>query len=178
MAFPTIGLGNASSLPFSSASTPLRPARERRQRDDHLDGGAVGVGDEPFVLLERSSIHLGDDEGHLRVEPEVTTVVDNDGAARDSLAGELDGGPLLAFRAGEESYVHTFEGLGFSHPDLETLPRQDRSPGAPGHDAQLLHRKVPAPQLRNQPVPYESGPDNGYRIPFAHKFLQENLPET
>src|SRR5215204_554909 len=28
MAFPTIGLGKASSLPFSSASTPLRPAPE------------------------------------------------------------------------------------------------------------------------------------------------------
>jgi hypothetical protein len=89
------------------------------------------------VALERTHVYLGDDERHLRVEPEVAAVVDDDGAARDSLIRELDGGPLLAFRTGEEGDVHALESLRLGHPDLERLPREDRGPRAPGQDAQL-----------------------------------------
>jgi hypothetical protein len=89
------------------------------------------------VALQRTRVHLGDDEWHFRVEPEVAAVIDDDGATRDGLIGELDSGPLLAFRTGEEGDVHAIESLRLGHPYLERLPCEDRGPRAPGQDAQL-----------------------------------------
>src|SRR5215204_5079751 len=109
-------------------------AGERRQRNDHLGGGAVGVGDKSFVVIQRTHVHLGNDQGHIRVEPEIAAVVDDDGPARDGLLGQLDGSPLLTLRTGEESNVHALEGLRFGHPDLECLSSEYGRTGTPGQN--------------------------------------------
>src|SRR5215218_982085 len=60
-------------------------ARERRQRNDHLDRRTVGVGDEPLVTLQRFRVNFGDDEGHVGIEPEIAAVVYNESTPRDGL---------------------------------------------------------------------------------------------
>ncbi len=53
---------------------------QRLQRDDHLDRGAVGVGDDPFVACDLVGVDLGDDEGYVGVHPPGARVIDDDGA--------------------------------------------------------------------------------------------------
>ena len=64
---------------------PLDPGLvlERLERDDHLHRRAVRVGDDPPVALGGVGIHLGDDERHVVVHPEVAGVVDDHGARLD-----------------------------------------------------------------------------------------------
>ena len=69
----------------------LDPGRvvERLQRDDHLHGRAVRVGDDPLVAREVVGVDLGDDERHVVVHAPVAGVVDDDGARLDKLRRPL-----------------------------------------------------------------------------------------
>ena len=54
---------------------------QRLQRHDHLDGGAVGVGDDPLgILLERVGVDLGHHQGHLGVHAPGAGVINDDGS--------------------------------------------------------------------------------------------------
>ena len=64
-----------------------RPVVERLERDDHLDGGAVRVGDDAPVPGQVVRVHLGHDERAGRVHPPRGAVVDDDRALADGLRG-------------------------------------------------------------------------------------------
>ncbi len=82
---------------------------ERLHDDDHLDGGAVGVGDDPLVPVDVVGVDFGHDQRDLGVHAPGRGVVHDD-AAR--VAG--DGGELLrgAAAGGEEGQVDAFEAIG------------------------------------------------------------------
>ena len=58
----------------------LRGVVQRLEHDDHLDGRAVGVGDDAAVLRHRDrlGVHLGDDERDVVLHAEGAGVVDDD----------------------------------------------------------------------------------------------------
>jgi hypothetical protein len=90
------------------------------------------------VIFQGVGVDLRDDERDVRVEPEVASVVYDDGAARDRLARELDRGALLPLRPGEKGDVHALERVRLGDADLELLAGENGPPGAAGEDAQLL----------------------------------------
>ena len=55
---------------------------QRLQRDHHLDGRAIGIGDDVALTkaLKRFAVHLRHDQRHVRVHAEMGRVVDH-GAA-------------------------------------------------------------------------------------------------
>jgi hypothetical protein len=73
---------------------PLDPGRvvDRLQRDDHLHGRAIRVGDDPAVAVERVRVDLGDDERHVVGHAPLRRVVHDDGARLDEARGPLAGG--------------------------------------------------------------------------------------
>ena len=81
---------------------------QRLEGDDHLDGGAVGVGDDAVVLGDRRGVDLGDHQGDVGVDAEGGGVVDHDCAGvHDGLAELLgDGGACR-----EQGDVNALEGL-------------------------------------------------------------------
>ena len=60
---------------------------QRLQRDDHLDGRAVGVGDDPLVPGDVVRVDLGDDERDVGVHPEGARIVDDDRPGRSRRSG-------------------------------------------------------------------------------------------
>ena len=51
---------------------------ERLERDDHLDGRAIGIGDDARMPLEVLRVDLGDDQRHVIVDAKRARVVDHD----------------------------------------------------------------------------------------------------
>ena len=109
---------------------PLDPGSpvERRERHGHLNGRAIGTGDESLVVPEVLGVDLGNDQGHARVHAEIVAVVDDDGAALDGLPAELGRSAFFALGAREEGDLDAVEGAGATFFDL-VLGRR-RSPGA------------------------------------------------
>ena len=62
---------------------------ERLERDDHLDGRAVGVRDDARVPRDVLGVDLGNDERHVVVHPERRGVVDHHAPADDHGLAEL-----------------------------------------------------------------------------------------
>ncbi len=53
---------------------------QRLQRDDHLDGRAVGIGDDALMIRNVVRIYFGNHQRHIRFHPPGCTVVDHHGA--------------------------------------------------------------------------------------------------
>ena len=107
------------------------------ERHDHLDGGAVGRGDDARVGRQVVGVDLGHHERHVGVLAEHARLVDDGGAGRHGLRHEL-----LADRAagGEEGEVDAGERAGAEllHFQLGPLERQPAPGGArAGQQAQL-----------------------------------------
>ena len=118
---------------YEASTSSLQPvlAVQRRDRDDHRQRGAVGVGDDalgPVAYLLR--VDLGDDQRHVRVHPERAGVVD-----RDRAPGGGDRRPLRRHlvRHVEHGHVDAVEDLRLQRLDLELLAAyHDRPAGRSG----------------------------------------------
>ncbi len=57
---------------------------QRLQRHHHLRGRAIGIGDDVAlaIAVDRLGIHLGHDQRHVRIHPEIGAVVDHRAARR------------------------------------------------------------------------------------------------
>ena len=99
------------------------------ERDDHLDGGAVGRRDDAGVRREVVGVDLGHHERHAGVLAEHARLVDDGGAGGDGLRHEL-----LAHGAagGEEDEVDAVERAGAEllHLDVGAVERQLAAGGA------------------------------------------------
>ena len=107
------------------------------ERHDHLDGGAVGRGDDARVRRQVVGVDLGHDERHAGVHAEHARLVDDGGAGGDGLRHVLR---AHGAAGGEEDEVDAVERAGAEllHLDLGPLERQPAAGRArAGQQAQL-----------------------------------------
>ena len=107
-----------------------RQVVERLERHDHLDRGAVGVGDDAGVPIEVARVDLGNHQRHVLVHAECAGVVDHHGARVDHglthLLGHLGA-------AAEQRDVDALEALGRHFLDGQL---------ASGHIAAAVEREL------------------------------------
>ena len=72
------------------ATAGLRVGMKRLERHHKLGRGAVGVGNNIFVVLERLAVDLGDDERNRQLQAKRRAVIDDDRPGRRGLGSELD----------------------------------------------------------------------------------------
>ena len=116
---------------------------DRPQGGDGDDGGAVGVGDDAFVLFDGFGVNLRDDERDGGVHAEGGAVVDDDGSRPAAAMGPGTFGDGAA--GGKEDDVHAFEaGFGqFFDGYFFALERHRLTGGAGGgEELEFLHGEL------------------------------------
>ena len=114
------------------------------QRDHHLDGGTVWVGDDIlfWILSNRMSVHLWNHKRDFRVHPKGAGIVNHHTACFSR-----DGGKLFAYRTScrEEADIYSSEGVLVQHLNRIRLSFKlhlfARTPCG-GKKFQLIHREV------------------------------------
>ena len=93
---------------------------QRLQRDDHLRGRAIGVGDDVLgaIAVDRLGVHLGHDQRHVGVHAVQRAIVDH-GAAGGGGARRMDAADLRS--GGEQGDVPALEIEMLDIVDLELL---------------------------------------------------------
>ena len=119
---------------------------QRLQRDDHLRGRAVGVGDDVArgVAVDRVGVHLGHDQRHVGVHAVERRVVDHHAARRGGL-GRIDLGRLRA--RGEQRDVPAGEVEMLDVLDLEHAARVAELDLAAGRAGRSDRRDLVAGEL-------------------------------
>ena len=100
------------------------------QGHDHLDGGAVRVGDDAVVPFQRFGVHFGHDQRATLVHAPRAGVVHDDAARGGGVGGVLFGGGAARGEDGDvDAFEHIF--LQFAHDQLG-IPVGDFGPGGTG----------------------------------------------
>ena len=96
----------------------------------HLDGGAVGVGDDALMAFQVFGVHFGDDQGAAVVHAPLGGVVHHHTAGMGGMGSEFFGS---AAAGGEDGDVDTFEDifLQFLHHQL-VIAERHLGPGGTG----------------------------------------------
>jgi len=129
------------------------------QHHHHLDGGAVGVGDDAFVLVQGDvlGIDLRHHQGHVRVHAPGAGVVHHHRAGRGG-----DGGILLADAAagGKQGKVNALKGIPGKHVhrDLPAFVGEGFADGAlGGQKPELAHRELAFLQTLHHLLAHRAG---------------------
>ncbi|KKR74139.1 MAG: hypothetical protein UU16_C0005G0026, partial [Candidatus Woesebacteria bacterium GW2011_GWA2_40_7] len=90
---------------------------------DHLDGGAVGVGDNPPVPADIPDVDLRHDQRHGLVHAPGGAVIDDHGAGPGGHGRKV---PALVGPGGKQGDIHALKrvGRGFLHLDFPVTDRQ------------------------------------------------------
>ena len=96
----------------------------------HLDGGAVGVGDDALMAFQMFGVHFGDHQGAAVVHAPLGGVVHHHAAGMGGMGSEFFGS---AAAGGEDGDVDTFEDifLQFLHHQL-VIAERHLGPGGTG----------------------------------------------
>src|SRR5208337_3333290 len=128
----------------------------------HLDGRAVGIGDDSLVPGDVVRVDLGHDQRHVRVHPEGTRIVDDDRSGR---RGDRAPFPGHGARSARQDDVDAAERVAHDRLDRKGFaPKGHRLADASlgGQELDRCHRKGPLLQQADHPVSHGStGPDDG-----------------